>query len=277
MLRRQTVSHWRSCCALLLSAFTLCGAGEGKPDGHATELALTNSTPAFEAKGTLNQTNAPASTSSETNATPSEVDAKAAATDKVLADFIAGQKGQRDLTSTNTAAQAHAHSPAPLEAIPTDNLHEKPAAQVSTSELQLKQWQTELANARQFRTEQNFKQAISVLIPLLEGQAPDEIKRPALFELGLAAHQGKQLSKAQQIFSLYVSRYPEDPTVPEVLLRQGVIYRQMGVNTLALSKFYGVLSSALALKLDRFEHYQRVVLQAQTEIADSYFIEAQYR
>ena len=41
----------------------------------------------------------------------------------------------------------------------------------------------------------------------------------------------------------------------------------MGLNNLAVTKFYAVMTSALALKPEKFEYYQKLVLRAQTEIA----------
>jgi tetratricopeptide (TPR) repeat protein len=61
-----------------------------------------------------------------------------------------------------------------------------------------------------------------------------------------------------------------------VLLRQGLLYRQMGAPTLALSKFYAVMTSALSLKQGGVDYYQRLVLHAQTEIAETYYVQAKY-
>jgi hypothetical protein len=45
------------------------------------------------------------------------------------------------------------------------------------------------------------------------------------------------------------------------------------LNVMALSKFYAVLSTVLRLpKPDRLDHYQRLAVQAQAEIAETYFI-----
>jgi tetratricopeptide (TPR) repeat protein len=81
---------------------------------------------------------------------------------------------------------------------------------------------------------------------------------------------------AEQIFGQYLHNYYDDPSAPEVLLRQGLIYRQMGVNNLAVSKFYAVMSSALKLKLENMDYYKKLVLQAQIEIADTYYQEGKY-
>jgi tetratricopeptide (TPR) repeat protein len=50
----------------------------------------------------------------------------------------------------------------------------------------------------------------------------------------------------------------------------------MGVTTLAISKFYAVMFTALKLKLDNVDYYKKLVLQAQIEIADTYYLEGKY-
>lgn len=136
--------------------------------------------------------------------------------------------------------------------------------------------QARLEAARQWRRQRNDEQARRNLVELMEGDAPAEIKRAALLELGLLAVDQKQYVKAQHIFSQYLQLYPHDPTAPEVLLRQGLLYRQMGANSLAIAKFYAVMTTALNLRLDRLEYYQRIVLQAQSEIADTYYLQGRF-
>jgi tetratricopeptide (TPR) repeat protein len=140
----------------------------------------------------------------------------------------------------------------------------------------LRNYQVRLELARRQRLERDTGQAVERLVELLETDAPEEIKKTALLELALAAQQENELPRAQQVFNQYLKTYSKDPSVPEVLLRQGLLYRQMGAPTMALSKFYAVMSTAMALKLDNLEPYQRLVLQAQTEIAETYFLQAKY-
>jgi tetratricopeptide (TPR) repeat protein len=45
----------------------------------------------------------------------------------------------------------------------------------------------------------------------------------------------------------------------------------MGMNNMALTKFYGVMTSALVLKSDRLDYYAHVVQQAQIEIAETHY------
>ncbi len=137
-------------------------------------------------------------------------------------------------------------------------------------------FQFQLEVAQRQRHEKNPALAALTLVKVLETNAPSEFKRKALFELALATQDNSDFVKAQQIFAQYLQRYSEDPSAPEVLLRQGLLYRQMGVNTLALSKFYAVMSTALKLKLGNIEYYKNLVLQAQTEIADTYYVQGQF-
>jgi tetratricopeptide (TPR) repeat protein len=130
---------------------------------------------------------------------------------------------------------------------------------------------------RQHR-EKSYTQASRNCIALLEGvEVAEELKSAALIELAVIAQEQNELAKAQQLFAQYLKRYPQDPSVPEVYLRQGLLYRQMGAPTLALSKFYAVMTSALTLRSGKLDYYQRLVLHAQTEIADTYYLQGKYQ
>ncbi|HVY70052.1 MAG TPA: tetratricopeptide repeat protein [Verrucomicrobiae bacterium] len=134
----------------------------------------------------------------------------------------------------------------------------------------------QLEAARKAREANRFEEAARGLIGIMDAEAPVELKRTALLELALTAQQDSQLVRAQQIFSQYTRLYPDDASIPEVLLRQGLIYRQMGAPTLALTKFYSVMTLALNFKADHLDYYQKLVLLAQTEIADTYYLQGRY-
>ncbi len=160
-----------------------------------------------------------------------------------------------------------------LGQMPTPGVVSKPP---SVPADQAHEFQARLDFARKKRGEKDTTQAAQSLIALLQTNAPDELKRPVLFELALVAQDDNELLKAEQIFSQYLRLYPDDLTAPEILLRQGLVYRQLGVNTLAVSKFYAVMSTALKLKLENMDYYKKLVLQAQIEIADTYYLEGNY-
>ena len=46
---------------------------------------------------------------------------------------------------------------------------------------------------------------------------------------------------------------------------------------MAVTKFYAVMNSALGMQVDQFDYYKRLVLQAQTEIADTYYQQGKYQ
>lgn len=130
---------------------------------------------------------------------------------------------------------------------------------------------------RQQRAQKSFNLAKQNFVALLQGPAPDHLKRAALLELATLAQEQNELAKAQQLYAQYLRRWPDDPSVPEVYLRQGLLFRQMGAPLMALAKFYAVMSSALTLKTGNVDHYQKLVLHAQAEIAETYYLQGNHK
>ena len=157
----------------------------------------------------------------------------------------------------------------------TTNIIEKPHAAVPGSSKQA-DFDAMLEWARRMKREKNFEAAEKSFVMVLGADAPEIMHRTALLEMGLMAQENQQYTRAQQVFTQYLDRYPDDPSAAEVYLRQGLLYRQMGAPTMALSKFYAVMTTSLRLKLDRLDYYQRLVLQAQTEIADTYYLQGKF-
>jgi len=120
--------------------------------------------------------------------------------------------------------------------------------------------------ARYLRTTRQPADAAPILIDLLNETSPDPMQQSALLEMAALAQDQNELTRAQQIYSQFLNKWPDDLRIPEILLRQGLLFRRMGLHTLALTKFYGVMTSALVLKNDQLDYYIRLVLQAQTEI-----------
>jgi len=130
--------------------------------------------------------------------------------------------------------------------------------------------------ARTLRFQRSFQMAEKQAGELTSEENPPEIRRLAMLELAYVAQDAGELAKAQVILGEYVRRHSKDPSLPEVCLRQGLIYRQMGAHQQALSKFYQVMNHALSLKLDHFEYYQSLVAKAQTEIAETFYLQGKY-
>jgi len=128
-----------------------------------------------------------------------------------------------------------------------------------------------LEAAQRLRINRLTPEASRALVQLLEDDKPDAIQRTALVELATLAQDEKNQSRALQIYAQFINRWPDDPRVPEILLRQGQLFRDLGLNSLALAKFYSVMTAALVLRSDQLNYYERLVLQAQVEIADTHY------
>lgn len=129
----------------------------------------------------------------------------------------------------------------------------------------------QLELARHYRHIRMPREAEPLLIDLLSAASPESLKQQALLELAMAVKDSGDLPRSQQIYAQYLNRWPNDLLVPEILLRQGQLFREMGMNNLALAKFYAVMTSSLVLKNDKLDYYQRLVLSAQIEIAETHF------
>lgn len=139
-----------------------------------------------------------------------------------------------------------------------------------------KEFKVILDLARQQRSNKTFTLARRTLSSLLNTRAPDDIKQTAVLELATLAEEENDLAKAQQHYGQFLKRWPDDLNVPEIYLRQGLLYRKMGASSLALAKFYSVMTSSITVKSGNLDYYQRLVLHAQTEIADTHFLLGQY-
>ncbi len=126
-----------------------------------------------------------------------------------------------------------------------------------------------LEAGRRLRIAGLYDEAVPNLAAILTGKAPEEFQRPALLEMALVAQDQHNLSRALQVYSQYLSRWPQDPSAPEILLRQGLMYRELGLHQMATTKFYATMTAALVVKDELFEYYRRLVLQAQAEIAET--------
>jgi tetratricopeptide (TPR) repeat protein len=198
----------------------------------------------------------------------------------VIASLHIALAGWTSLSATplipNTTA-TQSVEPAPPAAIAPSSV---PAPEPNNSLVdppRIDPFETELRIARELRADGHFAAAANTYTNILSGLATPELQRIALLELGFVKHEHQQLAQAQQVLAQFIQKYPRDHALPEALLRQGLIYRQLGANELAITKFYAVMTAALSLKVDQFEVYQQLVRQAQTAIAETYFETGQYR
>lgn len=120
------------------------------------------------------------------------------------------------------------------------------------------------------------EKAEAIYVSLLADRIPDAIRQPALLELASAVRLEGDLPRAETIYAQFLEHWPNDIRVPEVLLHQGRLFRQMSLNDMALAKFYGVMTAALSLQHDQLAYYERLVSQAQMEIAETHYFSGKY-
>jgi tetratricopeptide (TPR) repeat protein len=150
------------------------------------------------------------------------------------------------------------------------------ATQKVTSPELLAHYQKLLEEARHRRYQRQSGEAQPILVELLAEESPEQFKQAALLELAMVAQDQNNGTRAEQVYAQFRNKWPNDPRVPEILLREGQIFRQLGLNTLALTKFYAVMTSALVLKNEKLGYYQKIVLQAQIEIAETHYLLGKY-
>jgi tetratricopeptide (TPR) repeat protein len=128
-----------------------------------------------------------------------------------------------------------------------------------------------LATARYHANLHEFTDAEKEYVKLLGADTPESTQKSALFEMGGVVRNEGDYTRAAAIYTQYVQRWPEDSRIPELYLQQGRVFRDMGVPNMALAKFYGVMTTALALKSNQLDYYKHIVLEAQVEIADTHY------
>ncbi len=249
---------------LICQALLCCGLAALAQAGPSAGSS-TNSTGAVQDAVPQASTNPPLS------APASDLPVPQAATNTPASPVITNQPAPA--ASSNQPAPEEAPASVHSQPAPADIDSILAAANESARDADLN---VKLQLARRQRLDKSFAPAAQILEGLLKMNAPPELQRQAWFELAEVMQDEDQPAKAQQIWSQYLQLYPQDPSVPDVLLRQGLLYRKMGVDEFAISKFYAVMSSALKLKLDNLAYYKRLVLQAQTEIADTYYLDAKF-
>ena len=116
-------------------------------------------------------------------------------------------------------------------------------------------------------------------ITLLEKFPPEEYRKKTMLQLALIAELQSDWPKAQQIYRHFKSLWQDDPNVPLVSLRLAEIYREMGADELALSDFHTLILSTVRstdVKGKYFPVYERIVLKAKIEIANTHFQRGDY-
>lgn len=133
------------------------------------------------------------------------------------------------------------------------------------------EWRQRIEMARQQRKSGDFQIAFANLQSVLDGRAHDDLKKTALLELATTQYAARQFHESLKSYGIFRRRYPQDAGLPQVLLYQGLLLRELGAPQAALGKFHSVLSATLNLNLDKVDYYRRLVVFAQGQIAETLY------
>ena len=166
-----------------------------------------------------------------------------------------------------------------LGGLPTDNLQFK--TNIGYLVDQNRAAESRFQRLRGLVTQTNYLEEFgrtveSVLNSDASERLKEDTRKLTLLELAhqreLAAEKDKSgghLERALQLLAEYVERYSRDAAVPEVLLRQGYLMRRLDLKDEAIEKFYLVLRSVPRIEGRNLAYSRRLVLMAQSAIADT--------
>lgn len=136
--------------------------------------------------------------------------------------------------------------------------------------------ETRIQLAQTLKADYKFEVAEKILVGVLRKDPKPQEQQRAMVLLADILTESHQYGKALQVYAEYVRHFANDPTVPEVILKQALLYREMGLNVMALSRFYSVISTCLNLRSENIKEYQKLVSRAQMEIARTFFFQENY-
>ncbi|KAF0095862.1 MAG: hypothetical protein E1N59_638 [Puniceicoccaceae bacterium 5H] len=118
-------------------------------------------------------------------------------------------------------------------------------------------------------------QAEKIYLDLLQ-RTPDGHKPEIYLELANFYTDTEQYLKTIAVYERFIRRFKEDPRVPEVHLRLGMLYRRYENYQLAVDSFFNVLQISFYIPDERVESYRRLSELAQYEIAETYYQKGDY-
>jgi len=181
--------------------------------------------------------------------------------------------GEDNVTSLSAAISGATNSPADPAAgtnLSAKDLYFPMPTQVQRNEFIL-------STARFLASTHEWKESEVNYLKLLAEGMPETLRQTALFEMAGVVQSENDLPRAQSIYTQYLQRWPGDARTPEIYLRQGQVFRQMGLPNMALTKFYGVMTMALSIKNSQLGYYKGLVLQAQVEIAETHYLMGKFK
>ncbi|MGF1484224.1 MAG: tetratricopeptide repeat protein [Opitutales bacterium] len=123
---------------------------------------------------------------------------------------------------------------------------------------------------RSFAEAEQFYQQTLVL------HVSTDLHKSLMLEVAYMYEMSGQRAKMAAVYEKFSEMYPHDPRLPQIFLRLGHLYREMGATRTAVARFYNVLNVSLSIPEESIPLYRELSQQAQLEIAETYFMNGDY-
>lgn len=125
-------------------------------------------------------------------------------------------------------------------------------------------------SGRRFWQAGEYEAAEKAFTRALTANTPVARKRDLVLEMAGLYRGANELPKAAAVLEKFLKTYPADREVPQVLLRLGMVYRDLGVYSMATARFFQVLNSTLRVSEQDIPEYRKLAMKARLEIAETY-------
>lgn len=130
--------------------------------------------------------------------------------------------------------------------------------------------------ADMFARIRDFKTAEDYYLQILTLDIKDSVRRQTMLQMAKLYETSNEPAKEAAVLEKFAETFPEDPGMPQVYIRVGVLYRKLGLSSLALMRFYSVLNYSLKIDSDKIDAYRQLSVRAQMEIADTHYSTKRY-
>jgi|GEM_PF-2092343 len=173
------------------------------------------------------------------------------------------------------SAQQQIHPQVLRQAVKDSKFHHTKAAELIDKKQGLEHsepWQIVMRQAELAARSKDYDMAEGLYGHAFLLGPPEEAHKKGYLELAKMYEESDELSKMAAVYEKFTLRFKNDPRLAQIYMRLGHLYREMGAYKMAISRFYNVLNVTLKIDASGIDSYKEISLQAQRDIADTYFI-----
>lgn len=123
----------------------------------------------------------------------------------------------------------------------------------------------------------DFETAAEIYAKIVAQTERIERRKAAMLSLADVYRSMDDPVRVTSILERFKEVFPDDSRVPDVLLRLGFLYREMGAAQQAVDAFFGVLKQSFKLQSGELAEYREITNEASYQIAETYYRMHQYQ